>query len=107
VAALDADLEIHLDVDSPRHSGGRETASQLTRRLRPLFWDVDLVDEHLRDNSLWVLRRVLQYGDWEDVHQARCYFGDERIRDAVRHRSMDTRTRRLWEVVLETGSDSP
>ncbi len=98
-AALDARLEVRL---LPLPSEGEQvTSRQLVRRLRPLFWDLDLEDRHVAQNPDWVLRRVLQFGTWEDVHQARLYFGDEAVHRAATHRSMDARTRRFWQVVLK------
>lgn len=101
-AALGARLEIRL---SPviRSVPDRLTPKQLVRRLSPLFWDVDLTEQHLEENSDWILRRVLQFGNWEDVHLVRLHFGDRAIRRAASHRSMDARTRRFWDVVLGAG----
>jgi hypothetical protein len=98
-AALGARVEIRLEV--PETSpGGCVTPGDLLQRLRPLFWDVDLSASHLEENPQWVLRRVLQFGAWRDVHLARRHFGDDAVREAAEHRSMDSRTRRLWQIVL-------
>jgi len=97
--ALDATLEIRLekrsDADDPRD------ARDLSRRLAPLFWDVDLQPHHLRDNPDWVLRRVLEFGDLDQNRWVRRYFGDDAIARAAQHRSMSPRVRRFWEVVLQ------
>ena len=104
--ALDARLEISLEARDALHASGRETPTLLADRLRPLFWDVDLTADHLKNHPQWVLRRVLQYGDWEDVHRARKHFGDDAVREAADHRSVDARTRRLWQLVLGPGTSS-
>lgn len=99
--ALDADLEIRL---TPRQA--REPLpdpGDLAARLAPLFWDVDLVARHLLDNPQWVLRRVLEYGDLQQNRLARRYFGDEAVAEAARHRSLNPRVRRFWDVVLQQG----
>lgn len=102
--ALDATLEIRLekrpDTDDPRN------ARDLTRRIAPLFWDVDLQPHHLRDNPDWVLRRVLEFGDLDQNRWVRRYFGDDAIARAAQHRSMSPRVRRFWEVVLPAKSTS-
>jgi transcriptional regulator with XRE-family HTH domain len=104
-AALGARVEIRLEVPeaSPQD---RVRPGDLLHQLRPLFWDVTLVRSHLKENAQWVLRRVLQFGAWRDVHLARRYFGDAEMREAAEHRSMDPRTRRLWQVVLDPESSS-
>ena len=102
-AALGARLEIFL-VPVVRESKERLTPRQLVALIRPLFWDVDITADHLQENPEWVVRRVLQFGAWEDVHQARIYFGDEAVRRAASHRSMDPRTRHFWRFVLGPGN---
>jgi len=76
------------------------TSAQLVHRWRRLFWDVDLAERHLESNEEWVLRRLLQFGNLNDVHQARLFFGNDAVRRAASHRSMDGRTKRFWSVVL-------
>jgi AcrR family transcriptional regulator len=99
-AALHARLEIRLEpIDHDRASS--VSPFDLVRRIRPLFWDVDLTTTHLVENPQWVVRRVLQYGGWDEVSLVRRHFGDDAIRLAVQHRSVDARTRRLWSLVLE------
>lgn len=99
--ALDADLEIRL---TPRQAVEPAPGPvDLAARFAPLFWDVDLVAQHLLKNPQWVLRRVLEYGDLEQNRLARRYFGDEAVAEAARHRSVDPRVRRYWEVVLQQG----
>ncbi len=97
--ALDATLEIRLekrsDADDPRD------ARDLARGIASLFWDVDLQPHHLRDNSDWVLRRVLEFGDLDQNRWVRRYFGDDAIARAAQHRSMNPRVGRFWEVVLQ------
>ena len=106
-AALDARLDIRLDPLHPDGSAGRASPAQLVRNLRSLFWDVGLEPEHLDDNPQWVLRRVLRFGDWQAVRQVRTHFGDDAVREAAAHRSMDVRTRRLWQVILGPTRDRP
>lgn len=106
-AALDARLDIRLDPLHPDGSAGRASPAQLVRTLRPLFWDVELKPEHLDENPQWVLRRVLRFGDWQAVRRVRMYFGDDAVREAAAHRSMDVRTRRLWQVILDPTRDRP
>jgi transcriptional regulator with XRE-family HTH domain len=102
-AALGARLSISLNPAARPGADRRLTRGQLVARLRPLFWDVELTRTHLDKNPEWVLRRVLQFGDWDAVHRARLFFGDEAVRRAALHRSMDARTRRFWQVVLGPG----
>lgn len=105
VLALDADFEIRLKPRQPlEHS---PDPGDLAPRFAPLFWDVDLEPRHLLEYPQWVLRRVLEYGDFQQNRLARRYFGDRAVAEAARHRSMSTRVRRFWEIVLQEGKVRP
>lgn len=96
--ALHAHLEIRLE---PRHDGNDpDGIEDLSARMAPLFWDVDLTPRHLIEHPQWVLRRVLAFGDIQQNRWARRFFGDEAVAIAARHRGLDPRVRRFWEVVL-------
>ena len=79
----------------------RPATGDLLQAIRPLFWDTDLQPEHLTEYVGWVLSRVLQFGDLEQVRAARAYFGDEAIASAANRRGVDARTRAFWRAVLE------
>ncbi|MBC7865830.1 MAG: hypothetical protein IAF38_22845 [Bacteroidia bacterium] len=48
-----------------------------------IFWDVNFekIDYDLRAN--WVIERVMEKGDVEDIRQLRRYYGDEKVRIAL------------------------
>lgn len=98
-AALDARLLMTLETTTARPATPT-TDDALAALLRPLFWDVDLTAAHIEENPEWVLRRVLQIGDWDAVRAVRLRYGDDAVRAAAEHRSMDARTRQFWRVVL-------
>ncbi len=102
--ALEARLEVRLEAEPGRGREGKPTVEALVRLLEPLFWDHDLEVGDLEAHPLWVLRRVLIYGDRRQVAASRRFFGDEAIRAAIAHRETDERTRNFWTVVL--GSDA-
>jgi hypothetical protein len=72
----------------------------MVRLLRPLFWDKPLAACDLVDHRSWVLARVLLFGDRSQVRAARAFFGDDAIREALRRREIDARTRAYWAVIL-------
>jgi len=82
-------------------------ANELVQLLAPLFWDKQLTTRDLEAHPLWVLGRVLMYGDRRQVDASRARFGDDMIRRAIRARGVDARTRRYWELVLEDVHASP
>lgn len=102
-AALGARLVIQLVPAGPQRAAARPSAQQLVELLSPLFWDKPLAVSDLEAYPSWVLRRVLMFGTRAQVAAARAYFGAEAIAAAIRHRSVDARTRRYWELVLGRG----
>ena len=48
-----------------------------------IFWDVnfELIDYDAKAN--WVIARVFERGDVEDIRQCRRYYGDEKVTDVL------------------------
>jgi hypothetical protein len=48
-----------------------------------IFWDVnfELIDYDAKAN--WVIARVFERGDVEDIRQCRRYYGDEKVTEAL------------------------
>lgn len=104
-AALGARLEIRLaGPDRPVERPAAPPARRLLRLLAPLFWDKELTLSDLADYPEWVTRRVLMFGDRRQAAAVRDSYGDDAVRKAVAHRSVDARTRNYWTVLLEGAS---
>lgn len=98
--ALGAHLDIRLVArESPEPA--KPDAKSLVDMIRPLFWDKRLTAEDPVSFPLWVLSRVLAFGNADQVRAARSFFGDALIRDAIHQRNVDARTRAYWKLVLE------
>ncbi len=97
--ALDCDLVVRLE---PRNrAGNRPRRSDVVEKLRRLFWDQRLTVRHLEENPMWVVERVLEYGNLEDVHHLVGYMG----RDTFLHhvsgaRFSSNRSRIFWQQIL-------
>ncbi len=50
---------------------------------RRIFWDVDYDNMDLDEKWKFVIERVFERGDVEDIRQCRRYYGDERVREAL------------------------
>lgn len=87
---------------SPPRSGCRPTAAGAIRQLSRLFWDQELREEHLDRYPLWVVERVLEYGQLEDVHVLVDLLGRRRFLELVRDsRRLTPRTQALWNQILK------
>jgi hypothetical protein len=71
--------------------------------LRPFFWDVDFDELSWEQYQDFIVRRVLQSGNWEAVCWLRGTMGDQNLRAwLLRQRGarLDPRRLRFWQVVL-------
>lgn len=50
---------------------------------RRIFWDVDYDKMDLDAKWRFVIERVFERGDVEDIRQCRRYYGDEKVREAL------------------------
>ncbi len=48
-----------------------------------IFWDVDFENLDYDKHPNWVIERVFDRGDVEDIRQCRRYYGDEKVREAL------------------------
>lgn len=47
------------------------------------------------------------FGNRAQAAAVRAHYGDDAVLTAVRHRSLDARTRRYWELLLEKKGNAP
>ena len=71
-------------------------------KLRPsLFWDVDPATIDLEKNARYVIERVLDYGNDEEVRWMWDMYPREQIREVVTHsRALQPQTRALWSELI-------
>jgi hypothetical protein len=50
---------------------------------RKLFWDVDYDKLDWEKYASWVIVRVFERGDVDDIRQVRRHYGDEKISDSL------------------------
>ncbi len=100
-------VQLHVSLEPPRRAeqDSLPSRAKLTRFLSPLFWDRPLEPQDFDEYPGWVLRRVLMYGDRQQVGVSRRYFGDNAVRIAVAHREIDQRTRNYWNLILGAQAD--
>jgi len=98
--ALDCDLVVELRpkprwVEFP-------VPEDVVRQIGRLFWDTELVADHLEEYPLWAVERVLEYGNLGDVRILAALFGrEDLLRLVAEARFTSDRTRAFWQHVLE------
>lgn len=79
-------------------------ASKLPDNLRTLFWDCDFASLDLSQYRNFVIRRILDRGNWDAIMWLRHTLGDMAIKEwfITKHgRGLDARKIRFWEVILD------
>ncbi len=86
--------------DKPE-SAARPSAKELAARLGRLFWDRRLKPADLETYSRWIVQRVLEYGELEDVQALMRFMGREKFLQTVADcRFTSKRTAAFWKNML-------
>jgi transcriptional regulator with XRE-family HTH domain len=71
-------------------------------RIKRLFWDHTLGQADLRDRPIWVVERVLEYGDLDDINALVAVMGHAPFVKAVAQADrVSPLTRNFWRQVLD------
>jgi transcriptional regulator with XRE-family HTH domain len=97
--ALDCEVSVNL---TPRSKPTTKPQSARTvRQLRRLFWDRRLQEKDLTAHPVWVVERVLEYGQLADVHLLMQVLGHERFMECVSQARFGCRrTAGFWQSIL-------
>jgi transcriptional regulator with XRE-family HTH domain len=100
-AALDCELELRFK-PKKRRSVPRVGTAELVSRLGRLFWDSKLTVEKAHQHPGWVVERVLEVGNLEDVELLREAMGREAFLKAVASvaERLSAKTRSFWQQIL-------
>jgi transcriptional regulator with XRE-family HTH domain len=94
--------ELLIELKPKKAPAGRPSATEVVERIRRLFWDTRLEEDHLEENTLWVVERVLELGNLDDVRALIAHFGRERfLRNVAEARLTSVRARAFWQRMLE------
>jgi transcriptional regulator with XRE-family HTH domain len=97
--ALGCELVIRLDPRDVR--GDRPAPTEVVEQLGRLFWDTRLEAFHLEENPLWVVERVLELGNLDDVRTLIAYLGRAEFTEYVSGARFESaRTRSFWRHML-------
>ncbi|MBP6965616.1 MAG: hypothetical protein KBC96_14560 [Armatimonadetes bacterium] len=82
---------------------------ELPSSLETLFWDCDFSSLNWQKNRSFIIRRILDRGDWSAVTWLRGAVGDMAIRDwmlAEGGGKLDSRKLRFWGLILDLPASS-
>jgi hypothetical protein len=74
-----------------------------TLEKQELFSDVDLSQIDKNANKQFIVKRILQFGDLEDLHWALMIYGNDAIRDIFLSSAdqMDKKSRNFWRLFFQ------
>lgn len=74
--------------------------------LKRYFWEVDLATIRLPEHDVYLIERLLEYGDDQAIHWLKESFPPETIATVVRKsRVLSSNTANLWALVLNIPRD--
>ncbi|GAB4529265.1 MAG: hypothetical protein Kow0063_06170 [Anaerolineae bacterium] len=80
--------------------------SQLPDFLRPYFWEVDFDRLRLPEREVYVIERVLEYGEDRAIRWLKATVPPEKLAEVVRRsRRLSPNTANLWSLVLDIPRD--
>ena len=78
--------------------------SELPQNLAALFWDCDFSSIDLQRHRSFIIRRILEQGNWQALSWLRQTLGDRLIREWFLKKQgggLDPRRLRFWGLVLD------
>ncbi len=98
--ALGCELLVDL-VPLEARSTGKITRHEAIKRLQRLFWDCDFDEGELKNHPVWVVERVLEYGQLEDTEILRDLMGHHRFLEIVSRSRLSPKTEEFWNQMLK------
>ncbi len=100
--ALGCELRIELLPKETKRLPKVHGRTEARTRLGRLFWDHPLSDTDFEKHPVWLVERVLEYGNLEDIQVLREVMGKKAFLQAAAaaHR-ISPRTRNFWSQILE------
>ena len=81
---------------------GRKRTRPTIRFRRSLFWDVDPRSIDLRRHARYIIERILDLGDEEEVRWMARTYSRRMIRETIaRSRALHEKSRSLWTLVFD------
>lgn len=76
-------------------------AKKLPKRLQKYFWDVDLNQLNMIDDADFVLKRVLEHGETQDIFWLKQNYSQEKFRHVLKtYRDFSRKTGLFWSSLL-------
>ncbi len=68
--------------------------------IKKYFWDVDFKSLKLKNKRIYILKRLLEYGDQKAIKWAWLNFSKQEWNDALKSREVSPATKNFWSALL-------
>lgn len=81
----------------------KQKKNQHIRFRQSLFWDVDPKTIDPQKHARYIIERVLEFGNDEEVRWLARYYSPEKIKDTIRRSRgvLHEKTKALWSLVFQ------
>lgn len=80
---------------------GASKVKKLPEFLRKYFWDVDFKKMDMSSSRVFVLRRLIEYGDKRAAAWMKRFFSRDEITEFLSYARIDPRSGNFWAVVFD------
>jgi hypothetical protein len=81
-----------------------KTQSRLPHKLKKFFWECRFEDLDIKNDTDFIIFRLLARGDWDSLIWLRKQVGDKSIKQSIirrKGRGLDAPRLRFWELILD------
>lgn len=94
-------VSIHFEPVSVKKHSARN-AQEVVDKIKRLFWDHPLTKKDFKLYLQWVVERVIEYGDLDDVRMLAGFLGRPAFLSTISLcRFQSPKTKRFWQSILE------
>ena len=58
-------------------------ANQIIKFSKQAFWDVDMEKMDYENHADYIIRKIFEYGNWEDILEVTSFYGIAKIKDVL------------------------
>lgn len=101
--ALGYYLEIEFKpIKAYRSTNAPKSISNIIKTIKRLFWDTEIKKSDFKKYPIWIIERVIEYGNLDDVNLLIDYFGKRNFLKIVADcRFGSPKTKNFWQVALQ------
>jgi hypothetical protein len=78
----------------------------LEDNLKPFFWETEFSKINLKENSRYVIERILEFGDEASVQWLFSHYSRDEIKRALKgSKNISKKSRNFWSLILEIQKD--